>query len=119
MRIIADENLPSLFVQTLRGRGHDVLWIKEAHPSINDVEVLALATAQKRILITFDKDFGELVHRFGLNAPFGIILFRLPSDSPTVTVQTVVSVLESQTDWAGVFAVADENRIRTKPMPNL
>lgn len=119
MRLIADENLPSLLVETLRGRGHDVLWVKEAAPSINDVEVLALATTQKRTLITFDKDFGELVHRLGLNAPFGIILFRSSPASPVVAAQTVVKWLESQTDWAGLFSVADENRIRTKPMPNL
>lgn len=119
MRLIADENLSSLLVETLRGRGHDVLWIKEAYPSINDKEVLALATTQKRTLITFDKDFGELVFLDGEKAPFGIILFRLPFASPDVAAQTVVKVLESQTDWAGYFSVADENRIRTKPMPNL
>ena len=119
MRFLADENFSSLLVETLRARGHDILWIKETDPGIDDTEVLSLATDQARPLITFDKDFGELIHRVGLNAPFGIILFRLPSASPAVTAQTVVKVLESRTDWAGHFSVVDENRIRTKPMPNL
>ncbi len=119
MRFLADENIHGLIVKAISSSGHDVLWIQEIDPSIDDRRVLSHATDDQRTLITFDKDFGELIHRVGLNAPFGIILFRLPSASPAITAQTVVKVLESRTDWAGHFSVADENRIRTKPMPNL
>ncbi len=117
MRLLADENVPHLVVEYICSRGHDAIWIGDEAPGISDREVLSLATTEKRTLITFDTDFGELVFRLGFGAPFGVILFRLPPDSPSSIAQTVVEVLESQTDWTGVFSVVDENRIRTRLLP--
>ncbi len=118
MRLLADENIPSLVVKFICSRGHDAIWIGEKAPGISDREVLSFATVERRTLITFDTDFGELVFRLGLDAPFGVILFRLPSDSPSGIAQTVVEVLESQAVWIGRFSVVDENRIRTRPLPS-
>ena len=61
MLICANENLSDDCVLRLREDGHGVLWIREAAPGSSDTLVLARACAEKRILITFDKDFGELV----------------------------------------------------------
>ena len=116
MRLLADENFPGLAIKALRSHGHDVVWIREDAPGISDRAVLSRATAEGRLLITFDKDFGELVFRLGSNAPSGVILFRIPSDSPLVVAQTAVTVLESRTDWAGHFSVVDENRVRMTPL---
>jgi predicted nuclease of predicted toxin-antitoxin system len=118
MRLLADENIPHLVVEFICNRGHDAIWVGEKAPGISDREVLSLATVEKRTLITFDTDFGELVFRLGLGAPFGIILFRLPPDSPSSIAQTVIEVLESQTDWIGHFSVIDENRIRMRQLPS-
>ena len=76
MRILADENFPGDAVAALRDQGHDVLWVRADAPGITDREVLSLAQAEGRIVITFDKDFGELAFRFGLPASSGIVLFR-------------------------------------------
>ena len=116
MRLLANENFPGLAITALRSHGHDVVWIREDSPGISDHDVLSRATAEGRILITFDKDFGELVFRLGLNAPSGVILFRIPPDSPSFVAQTAVTVLESRTDWAGHFSVVDENRVRMTPL---
>lgn len=116
MRLLANENFPGLAITALRLRGHDVVWIREDSPGIGDHTVLSRATTEGRILITFDKDFGELVFRLGLNAPSGIILFRIPPNSPSFVAQTAVAVLESRTDWVGHFTVVDENRVRMKPL---
>ena len=118
MRLLADENIPSLVVEFISSRGHDAIWVGKKAPGISDREVLSLATVEKRTLITFDTDFGELVFRLGLGAPFGIILFRLPPDPPSSIAQTVIEVLESQTDWIGHFSVIDENRIRMRQLPS-
>ena len=112
MRLLANENFPGLAIIALRSHGHDVVWIREDSPGIDDRAVLSRATTEGRILITFDKDFGELVFRLGLNAPSGVILFRIPPDSPSFVAQTAVTVLESRSDWAGHFSVGDENRVR-------
>ena len=110
MRLLADENFPRSAVQMLRSHGHDVLWIMEETRGIDDRAVLSRATSERRILLTLDKDFDELVYRNKLKAPFGIILFRIP--------QTIVAVLESRTDWTGhFFVVRDENDIDMRPLP--
>ena len=115
MRLLADENLPRLAVQTLRSRGHDLVWIKEERPGIVDPEVLSFATFEKRLLLTFDKgDFGRLVFKDKQKVPFGIILFRLPDDySPSEIAQIIANVVEKQLDWSGYFSVArNENDVR-------
>jgi predicted nuclease of predicted toxin-antitoxin system len=78
MRFLADENFPGGAVTALLARGHDIIWIRTAAPESGDEDVLAWATREDRVLLTFDKDFGELAWRIGLPASSGVILFRLP-----------------------------------------
>jgi predicted nuclease of predicted toxin-antitoxin system len=118
MRILANENFPGEAVEVLRSRGHDVAWVRTDAPGSKDREVLAQATSEGRILVTFDKDFGELVFRMGASAPLGVILFRIAPASPSHVAQTAVAVLESRTDWARHFSVIEENRVRMTPLPS-
>jgi predicted nuclease of predicted toxin-antitoxin system len=78
---------------------------------------LAKARAENRILITFDKDFGELVFRHGLPATTGVILFRISAPSAEVVARVATAVLSQRTDWAGHFSVVDDQRIRMTPLP--
>jgi predicted nuclease of predicted toxin-antitoxin system len=79
MRFLANENFPLDAVALLRKQGHDVAWIRQDAPGSLDEDVLA--RAENRILITFDKDFGELAFRVGLPVSIGIILFRITAPS--------------------------------------
>jgi predicted nuclease of predicted toxin-antitoxin system len=63
MRILANENFPGDAVNALRLEGHDVAWIREDAPGSLDTQVLQRAQDEERVLITFDKDFGELAFR--------------------------------------------------------
>ena len=63
MNFIADEGVEREIVDGLRAQGHEVLYVAEMSPAINDAEVLDLANKASSILITSDKDFGELVFR--------------------------------------------------------
>lgn len=117
MRILANENFPRDAVVALRQRGHDVAWIRTDAPGSSDKQVLARAQAEDRILITFDKDFGELAFRARLPASSGIILFRISTPSSTYIAQVATAVLDSRTDWAGHFAVTEDDRIRMTPLP--
>lgn len=117
MRLCANENLPEECILQLRASGHDVLWIRQARPGIPDTEVLTLAYAESRLLITFDKDFGELVFRSGAKASHGIVLFRIPQPSAVAVATKVVAVLASRDDWAGQFSVVEEFAIRMRPLP--
>lgn len=78
MRLLANENFPGDAVDALRAQGHDVAWIRLDAPGSSDREVLARAQNENRILITFDKDFGELALKEGLPAASGVILFPHP-----------------------------------------
>ena len=80
MRFLADENLPGRLVAALRAAGHDVAWVRTEAPGSDDRTVLAMAAAEQRVLVTFDKDFGELAGRAGLPMASGVILLRVPLD---------------------------------------
>jgi predicted nuclease of predicted toxin-antitoxin system len=112
MRFLADENFPGAAVQALRAAGHDVTWVQEAAAGSKDEAVLQRAQDEARILITFDKDFGELAFRRGLPASSGIILLRITAPSAAHVAQVVREAIEQRKDWAGHFSVVDDNRIR-------
>jgi len=116
MQILANENFPGEAVEALRARGHDVFWARTDSPGSPDTEVVNRAASEHRILVTFDKDFGELAFRRGLSSPAGIILFRIKAPSAAHVALVAVTVLESRDDWAGHFSVVEEQRIRMTPL---
>ena len=118
MRILANENFPGDAIAALRQRGHDVAWIRTDAPGSSDRQVLARAETEDRVLITFDKDFGELAFRAKLPASTGIILFRISAPSSARVARVAAAALESRTDWAGHFAVIEDTRIRMTPLPH-
>ena len=118
MRICANENLPEACVLRLRQDDHDVLWIREAAPGSPDTDLLARAHAEGRLLITFDKDFGELVFRRGAKASHGVVLFRIAQPSAVAVAARVAAVLASRADWSGHFSVVEEFAIRMRPLPD-
>lgn len=117
MRLCANENVPGDCVEALRQRGHDVLWIREQARGSNDDSVLVRAQAEGRLLITFDKDFGELVFRRGKLASRGVVLLRIRKPSADFLARRVPLILESTAEWEGHFAVVDEFSIRLRPLP--
>jgi predicted nuclease of predicted toxin-antitoxin system len=117
MRFLADENVPGPAVAALRGRGHDVFWIKESMPGADDPVVLELAQRERRVVVTADTDFGELAFRSGLPAQCGIVLIRLDWTDPDADNQAVATALTSRDDWSGVFAVVERDRVRIRPLP--
>lgn len=116
MNILADENIPKNVVDVLRQSGYDVFWIRTNSPGSSDTAILAQAQREKRVILTFDKDFGELAFRLGLPASCGIILFRLPPFTPAKLTEIVLKVLDSRNDWHGYFTVVEPQRIRMKPL---
>jgi len=119
VRILANENVSGEIVQSLRTQGHDIIWMRIEAPGSMDSEVLALAQTEKRIIMTFDKDFGELAFRWGLPVTSGIILLRLIASSPIQLQPAVLTALGSrqEQDWVGMFSVVEASRIRVTPLP--
>lgn len=115
--LLANENFPAEAVNALRAQGHDVRWVRTDRPGSGDSEVLEWAQRENRLLITFDKDFGELAFRSKLPASSGVILFRITARSPSHVARAAVTALASRTDWAGHFAVVEDSRIRMTLLP--
>ncbi len=114
---LANENLPIEAIQAARKAGIDINWIAELAPGASDEIVLAMASAEHHILLTCDKDFGEMVFRQGMSATCGVILFRPKIRSAQHLAQFVVSVLSQDLSWEGRFAVAQEGQIRIIELP--
>ena len=106
MRVLADENMRGPAILMLRDAGHDVLWVREERPLTPDPDVLAWDTLAGRLLITFDKDFGELSQRRDRPAPFGVILFRISDDvPPDERARLITQNVNSNVEWRGYLWV--------------
>jgi len=116
MRFIVDESTGAAVVEYQRSIGHDVLAVAEAMPQAEDRDILARAANDRRILVTNDKDFGELVFR-SRRAHHGVVLLRLHDESPTNRVHVLRTVLGQYADrLAGHFTVATEGGVRIRPV---
>jgi len=113
MRLLADENVPTPVVLGLRDAGHDVVWVREIARGMPDIDVLAMATEDQRLLITADKDFGELVFREGLATASGVVLIRARTAGPGALVGLVLEALQTREEWGGSFSVIEDDRVRT------
>jgi hypothetical protein len=116
MRFLANENLPSGAVGALAAAGHDVVWIRAAAPGTVDSDVLAWAEREERVLVTFDKDFGELAARAVLPPTCGVVLLRVPMPKPGDAGQKIADMIMERDDWAGHFSVIEPGRIRMRPL---
>ncbi len=117
MKLLANENFPSLAVTALRDAGYDVLWARTDMAGAADDVILQKSQDDQRLVVTFDKDFGELAFRWGLPAMCGVILFRLKMQSPEYVRDRVVQILAERADWTGHLFVIEESRIRIRPLP--
>ena len=117
MRLLANENFPAIAVAALRDVGHDVAWIHEDAAGSPDRDVLRRGQLEDRIILTFDKDFGELAFRLGLEASAGVILFRVTLSSPHSAAAIAVAALATPRTWTGHFAVVEDDRVRIRPLP--
>jgi predicted nuclease of predicted toxin-antitoxin system len=119
MRILANENFPGPVVRALRERGDDVAWVREDQPGATDEVVLARAQSEHRLLVTCDKDFGELACRFRLPADCGVVLFRLSGTSPEQDNARTLAALADTSNWAGHLVVVQDDRIRMRELPSV
>lgn len=114
---LADENVTQEVVDAARQAGYDLKWIKELRPGVDDDTVLQISLSEKRVLLTFDKDFGEMAFRQGKSASCGIILFRPRLRLSDYVVRLAIAVLSQPVSWEGNFTVAREGRLRVVPLP--
>jgi predicted nuclease of predicted toxin-antitoxin system len=117
MRFLADENVSRFVIKRLRDRAFDVVSIVETRPGATDKDVLEIANAGGCILITEDRDFGELVIRQRIGV-IGVILLELDRLSNTAEADVVVEAVSLHQDkLTGNLVVIEPPRIRVRPLP--
>ena len=116
MNLLADESVDGIVVERLRQQGHDVVYVAEHSPSMPDDQVLQFANERNALLITADKDFGELVFRLG-KAHRGVMLLRLSGLRGAVKAEIVGNALRDYTaELPGAFAVVSPRAVRIRPV---
>ena len=116
MKFAADECCDALIVDALRAEGHDVWYASESAGGADDESVLNHAATEERVLLTEDKDFGELVIRLGLPA-YGIVLLRInPADSESKLCRLREVLTSDAARIPGAFVVVDELKTRFRPI---
>ena len=103
MRFLANENFPAAAVASLAAAGHDVVWVRLVAPGMPDPDVLAWAAREHRILLTFDKDFGELARGSALPRTCGVVLLRMPMPKPEEAGIRLAALITAREDWPGNF----------------
>ena len=85
MKFLANENFPLDSTDYLKSKGIDIKAVGVHFPGISDKEVIDLAEKEQRTILTFDRDYGELIFKFGSKPEKGVIYLRLDyyeSDEP-------------------------------------
>lgn len=108
--------LPS--VDALRAAGHDVISVSRESPGAADPHVLEQARREERLLITFDRDFGELVFARGASGFPGVIFLRFVPRSPIEPAELLVELAARPgLTFAGFFTVMDRGHLRQRALP--
>jgi len=120
IKFLIDESTGASVAEYLRRAGFDVLFVGETMQQADDTDILAQAAHENRILMTNDKDFGELVFRSG-RTHAGVVLFRLQDESQDNRVRMAQIVAgEYPERLPGNFVVVTEKgiRVRTRLKPS-
>lgn len=115
MKLLANENIPLATIYYLRGIGLDIASISEDASGIQDRVVLNIAHEQERTILTFDRDYGELIFKHRLKPAAGVIYLRLDEYTPEEPGKIIEKlIVGSQFDFSNTLTVVDKDGIRQR-----
>ena len=118
MKFLANENFPLVSVRLLRQKNLDVAAVTEDSPGDSDRKVLQRAHQEERVILTFDRDYGELIFRQRAPLPAGVVYFRFDPEYPEEPAEHLLNFLQIEgLTVAGNFTVVDGKQIRQRPLP--
>jgi predicted nuclease of predicted toxin-antitoxin system len=117
LSFLADVNVEKGLVDHIRASGYDIKWIPDYDRQMSDDMLLEMAVREKRILITNDKDFGELVFR--QTRLGGVILLRFKGQQVLDKIKVLRKLLEDHSSRvSGSLCILSNEKIRIIPMEN-
>ena len=106
-------------VRLLREAGLDVMFIAEEAPAIKDWQVIQIAIQSERIILTHDRDYGELIFKYGHRPTAGVIYFRLKQYAPEEPAKMLLGLLaDTAFNCHNTYTVIDDDgTIRQRGIP--
>lgn len=117
MKLLANENVPRASINVLYEAGCDIVSVSLLSPGIDDATVLRTAREQDRVVVTFDRDYGELVYRRGLPSPPAVIYLRFVPRSPEEPASVLQRLFQQGIKILGYFLVVDRDSFRRRRLP--
>jgi predicted nuclease of predicted toxin-antitoxin system len=115
MKFLADENFPLSSSMILKENGIDILIIALSSAGISDVEIMNRAIIEDRTILTFDRDFGQLIFLENFRPQGGVVYFRWESFTPSEPAVFLLRTLEENiVDFSNALTVVDKFSIRQR-----
>ncbi|MDX9751304.1 MAG: DUF5615 family PIN-like protein [Flavobacteriales bacterium] len=114
MRFLANENFPEPSIAILRAAGHDVSSIRTEHQGEKDPFVIAKAQQAQRTILTFDKDYGEIIFKNGVVDPPAVVFFRYRGKDPTAAAHMLLDLLAKDVAVENTFTVLESDGLRQR-----
>ena len=115
MKWPANENFPLASKKLLAKNGFDIIHIGQTNGGISDEAVMKMAISQERTILTFDRDYGELIFKHGYQPPKGVVYFRWNSYQPEAPAQFLMTLLaQNEVAIEHTFTVIDTDTIRQR-----
>jgi predicted nuclease of predicted toxin-antitoxin system len=115
MKFLANENFPFPSIQLLRESGIDVLSIAEKFPGISDHDVIEIALKKDLIILTFDKDYGEIIFKEKIKSPPAVVFFKYKGKETTFAGKIIDKIFEDKSILLDdKFTVIEEKNIRQR-----
>jgi predicted nuclease of predicted toxin-antitoxin system len=116
---LADVNIEKPIVDYLVGRGYDVKWVPDYDCEMSDEALLTIANDDRRLLLTNDKDFGELIY-LQKKLSSGVVLLRVKGQDVELKVALIMKLLDNHRDkLMNQFTVITKKKIRIYPMEDI
>lgn len=115
--LLANENVPAPLVRLLRDAGLKVESVAETMPSVSDRNVLQHAVATHQWVLTFDRDYGELVFALLAPPPPAILYLRQAPMGLQDYAERVIALAAAPSEVLGHLVVVEDGRVRLRRMP--
>ena len=115
MKFLANENFPLPSIRVLRSADLEVLSVSELNPGISDPEVIQQAISSKSIILTFDKDYGEIIFKHAFQNPPSVVFFRFKGETPESAGLLLVDLIKyEKISLDNIFTVIEKENIRQR-----
>jgi len=115
MKFLANENYPFPSIKILREHGYDVKSVAEDSFGIADTDVLNIAKNEDRIILTLDKDYGELIFKYNAGTPPAVVFYRYKGVSPEFAGNILLEIMNNpDIQLTDIFTVIEQNNLRQR-----